>query len=123
MPPGPRVSDARHVWGPKETVWFKAVEEDRWVNDKFGILPEAQTTEGSLGRIIFCNMYLWSLRYAEPLKQEEAAATDLQATKSREEKIACAMPPAMACVQERWEVREVPRLEEEDWSSDAYMDE
>ncbi|KAM3499980.1 hypothetical protein MY10362_006806 [Beauveria mimosiformis] len=74
-------------------IWLWVLEEDSWVEEKFGTLPQPQP-EG----------------YAEPHKEEQASAADPQARESWERRAALVMPPATACVQERWDMRQVPRF-------------
>ncbi|ATY66617.1 hypothetical protein A9K55_001052 [Cordyceps militaris] len=111
MPFGPEVSHASHArWPPDWALGFSVLEEDRWAQDSFG----AQPRNDSCGRAIFCHVFLWSNIYEEPLKQEQAAAADLTAQKMRQEQIAKVMPPAIAYVQERWNLRMIPHF----WTAD-----
>ncbi|EJP64330.1 hypothetical protein CRV24_004617 [Beauveria bassiana] len=92
-------------------IWLWVLEEDSWVEEKFGTLKQSQPGEDDPSRAILCHIFLWSRGYAEPHKEEEASAADPQARESWERRAALVMPPATAWVQERWDIRQVPRFE------------
>ncbi|KAL0938246.1 uncharacterized protein CTRU02_207977 [Colletotrichum truncatum] len=88
--------------------WFWVLEEDDWVESKFGQLD--QTNENSQSRTIFCQFYIWPRRLGVTPEHEEASAADPQARESWDQAIAQIMPPATAWEQERWDINNVPRF-------------
>lgn len=104
----------RYFWQKSTHVWYWLVAEDRWVWEKFG-KPEQKMHQGP-GRTILCHFFLWSPHHGGPEEHEAAAenekvvAADPQARESWIQAIARVMPPATAWVQERWNMREVPRF-------------
>ncbi len=72
------------------------------------------TQNDDRGRAIFCHVFRRLPCYGKPHKQEQAAATDPRAQKLPQEKIAKTMPPAIAYVQEGWDIRDIPHL----WSDE-----
>ena len=95
-------------WQKYMTTWFWALAEDGWVKSKFGKLE--QTQEDIQGRTIICEFHLWPRKWGATPEHEEASATDPQARESWNEAVAKVMPPVTAWVQERWDIREVPRF-------------
>lgn len=89
-------------------VWFTVLTDDYWIENKFGKLEP--TKEENQERTIFCHFYLWPFSLGATLEQEEASAVDPKKRASWNEAIAQVMPPATASVQERWDIREVPRF-------------
>ena len=85
------------------------------MEEKFG-KPEHQVQQGNEGRTIFCHFFIWSPYHATPEEHEKAAegekasAADPQTRESWNRAIAKVMPPATAWAQERWNLREVPRV-------------
>jgi hypothetical protein len=98
-------------------VWFFVLAEDHWVDEKFGKLEQTQQ-DNQGGRTIFCHFHLWRRPgkfdrvrgYEEASAVEETSAADPQARESWKQAKAQVMPPAAACEQERWDIREVPRF-------------
>lgn len=91
--------------------WLWVLEEDSWVEEKFGTLPQPQPNEDDLGRAILCHVFCWSAAYWNPHEEEAEAVVDPQAKESWERRAALVMLPATAWVQERWDIRQVPRFE------------
>ncbi|KAM3510978.1 hypothetical protein MY11210_005377 [Beauveria gryllotalpidicola] len=91
-------------------IWLWVLEEDSWVEEKFGTLPQPQPNQDDPGRAILCHIFRWSGAYSKPHEEEAAAAVDPQAKESWERRAALVMPPATAWVQERWDIRQVPRF-------------
>ncbi|KAH6856898.1 hypothetical protein B0I37DRAFT_318739 [Chaetomium sp. MPI-CAGE-AT-0009] len=117
-PRGAEFVTARYFWQKGTHVWYWALAEDRWVEDKFG-KPEQQQQAGedNQSRTLFCHFFLWSPKFGPPEEYEKAAqgeaasAADPQARESWNQVIAKVMPPATAWVQERWNMRELPRFD------------
>ncbi|KAK4249193.1 hypothetical protein C7999DRAFT_39745 [Corynascus novoguineensis] len=93
------------AWSRFSAVWFWALQEDRWVEEKFGKL---ERTQG--GRTIFCHFFLWATKFGATPEHEAVSAADPEARESWERRIVRVMPPATAWQQERWDIREVPRF-------------
>ncbi|KAL2197099.1 hypothetical protein P885DRAFT_77578 [Corynascus similis CBS 632.67] len=93
------------AWSRFSAVWFWALQEDRWVEEKFG---KPGRTQG--GRTIFCHFFLWATKFGATPENEAALAADSEARESWERRIARVVPPATAWQQERWDIREVPRF-------------
>ncbi|KAK0742158.1 hypothetical protein B0T21DRAFT_282270 [Apiosordaria backusii] len=96
-------------WQDYMTTWFWMIEEDNWVQSKFGKLE--QTEEHTQGRAVICEFHLWPRKYGATPEHEEASAADPEARKSWNEAVAKVMPPVTAWVQERWDISEIPRYE------------
>lgn len=94
-------------WEQYTTTWFWTLAEDGWVESKFGKLEQAQ--EDTQCRTVICEFHLWSGEWGPTPEHEEASATDPQARESWNEAVAKVMPPVTAWVQERWDIRRVPR--------------
>lgn len=82
------------------TTWFWTLAEDGWVERKFGNLEQTQE--------VICKFHLWSPKWGASPELEEASVTDPQARESWKEEVAKVMPPVMAWVQERWDIRKLP---------------
>ena len=97
-------------WQTHMTTWFWALAEDGWVESKFGKLEQAQG-DAQQGRTVICEFHLWPRAWGATPEHEEASATDPQARESWNEAVAKVMPPVTAWVQERWDIRNVPRFD------------
>lgn len=107
------------AWVKFSRIWLCVLEEDRWMDEKFRLQPQPTLHENEHGRGIFCHVFLWSQGFSEPHKQEQESVADPRAKQSWEDLAAKLMPPVTTCVQERWDIRQVPRfypLESEDGS-------
>ncbi|VBB82072.1 Putative protein of unknown function [Podospora comata] len=96
-------------WEWYMNTWFFALEEDQWVQNKFG--KSEQTDENTDGRTVICEFHLWPQEYGATPEHEEASASDPEATASWNEAVAKVMPPVTAWVQERWDVLPLPYYE------------
>ncbi|KAK4040387.1 hypothetical protein C8A01DRAFT_15754 [Parachaetomium inaequale] len=103
-------------WERYMTTWFSALEEDGWVDRKFGKLEEqtAQDPEDDRGRTVIYEFHLWPRSCGATPEHEEASAADPQARESWKEAVAKVMPPVTAWVQERWDIRKVPYFEDDE---------
>ncbi|KAI0381430.1 hypothetical protein F5Y04DRAFT_255484 [Hypomontagnella monticulosa] len=94
---------------PYLTVWFWVLAEDGWAEERFG-RPE-QTQEDVHGRTILCSFRLWpSSGNASPMHEDDPTK-EPQVRNSWGRAVAEVMPPVTAWVQERWDIRMVPRYE------------
>ncbi|KAK3896684.1 hypothetical protein C8A05DRAFT_48370 [Staphylotrichum tortipilum] len=114
-PPGSESLIAHPLfWYRLTATWFLVLDEDRWVEEKFGKLEPHGTQEEGHGsdheqvRTFFCRFHLWS-RMGATLEHEAASAADPQARESWDRANARVMPPATAWQQERWDIQDVPR--------------
>ncbi|KAH6631491.1 hypothetical protein F5144DRAFT_620575 [Chaetomium tenue] len=117
-----RLITTRYFWQKGTHVWYWLVGEDGWVWERFGRpAGEGGDHQGvgggqGTGRAVFCHFFLWSPRhggveeYEAAVEKEREVATDPLARESWARAVERVMPPATAWVQERWDVREVPRF-------------
>ena len=96
-------------WEQYHTTWFWTLEEDYWVQSKFGKLEQSEET--AEGRTVICEFHLWSPGSGASPELEEAAAANPETRESWHEAVAKVMPPVTAWVQERWHVTPLPRYE------------
>ncbi|CEJ80435.1 hypothetical protein VHEMI00616 [[Torrubiella] hemipterigena] len=87
------------------TFWTMVLEEDKCVARKFGTMP---LQPAGPSRVIFCHAYSWSYSFEEPREEEAASVRNEAAQKAWQQMIARAMPPATACIQERWHIQRIP---------------
>lgn len=108
------ITGRHNFWFKSMSVWFRVLDEDRWVEEKFGKLEG----DGQGSRTVFCQFWLWREDVGLTLEHEEASAANLQARESWREAIEGVMPPAAAWVQERWDIRHIPYIPEPDSDPD-----
>ncbi|TLD30348.1 hypothetical protein PspLS_01911 [Pyricularia sp. CBS 133598] len=111
---------AQQVWqdelraklGPRyfdRMVWFYVLNEDSWVQEKFGRLE--QTQEHDHGRAIFCHFRKWTTTWADDERQEreKAQSVEPRVKESWARTISKhVMPPVTEWVYELWDIRRVP---------------
>jgi hypothetical protein len=115
-------------WQQYMKTWFWALEEDGWVDRKFGKLEEQtqdqdQDPEDGRGRTVIYEFHLWPSKWGATPEHEEASAADPQARESWKEAVAKVMPPVTAWVQERWDIQKMPYLEPEEDEEEEEVEE
>ncbi|EAQ88351.1 predicted protein [Chaetomium globosum CBS 148.51] len=116
-PPGAeRLITTRYFWQKGTHVWYWLVGEDGWVWERFGRPADSQDGGQGAGRAVFCHFFLWSPHHGGPeeyeaaVETERVVAVDPKAREAWARALERVVPPATAWVQERWDVREVPRF-------------
>jgi hypothetical protein len=95
-------------------VYFWLLNEDSWVEEKFGTLE--QDRQHGEGRTIICEFRLWpSVGHSgDPAPEQEGSAANPEARDAWKQAVSKASPPVTAWEQERWDIRKVPRFPSEE---------